>query len=737
MSVEIVSGATTKPVVTEHLAKFFENNAELDGELFLGFPVMPTPGGTFTADAVWISRNKGLVIFNLLESDDGADYKADQDNAYNKFEAKLRQNDNLMKGRKLCADIHVITFASAAVHNQMKAEQKDADVAINSDTNTNTESELDFYPLCFTAEDLQDSIKKIPDTVYGAYYEILLSVIQGLKGIGQQFSKRSAVKLESRGSRLNELEKSIATLDAEQQKAAIETIDGVQRIRGLAGSGKSVVLAYKIAYLHSVHPDWRIAVTFYTRTLKEFFKRLVTQFFYQFEQREPDWQHIEILNSWGGEFNRDGLYSRFCALTQTKYYSFNEAQIHDKKDPFGFVCMTALDTRKESSSEYFDVILVDEAQDFSPHFLRLCYALLKEPKRLVYAYDEMQNLGSCVLPEPEEIFGVNDSGIANVSFKSQERSRYKPDLVLRKCYRNTRKALVTAHALAFGIYRDKSLSNHGLVQMFDNPRTWFDVGYENDKTELIDYEKEVSLYRPEANSLIYLENLYCEDDLITFKRFVSKVEQDRWVLSEIKRNLNEDDLGCNDILVIDPDPLQLRNNIADIMAGLNEMGIKAHIPGVGSTPDKLFAEHNDSVTLTSVYRAKGNEAAMVYIINADSCYGSSYNLVTVRNRLFTAITRSKAWVRVIGTGERMEALMKEYQELKNHKFKLDFTYPSREELKSLHTLRGMDLERNEKDNEYIRLTKARELVLSGKRRLEDFDPKIQQVLKSLAELNAI
>ena len=47
------------------------------------------------------------------------------------------------------------------------------------------------------------------------------------------------------------LEKSIATLDQQQNRAAIETVEGVQRIRGLAGSGKTIVLAIKAAYFMS------------------------------------------------------------------------------------------------------------------------------------------------------------------------------------------------------------------------------------------------------------------------------------------------------------------------------------------------------------------------------------------------------------------------------------------------------------------------------------------------------
>ncbi|MEI7100528.1 helicase, partial [Klebsiella pneumoniae] len=93
-----------------------------------------------------------------------------------------------------------------------------------------------------------------------------------------------------------------------QNKAVIETVDGVQRIRGLAGSGKTIVLALKAAYLHTQYPDWRIAVTFHTRSLKGQFRRLINNFCIEQSGEEPDWTKIRIINAWGapGGDARDG-----------------------------------------------------------------------------------------------------------------------------------------------------------------------------------------------------------------------------------------------------------------------------------------------------------------------------------------------------------------------------------------------------------------------------------------------
>ena len=87
---------------------------------------------------------------------------------------------------------------------------------------------------------------------------------------------------------------------------------------------------------------------------------------------------------------------------------------------------------------------------------------------------------------------------------------------------------------------------------------------------------------------------------------------------------------------------------------------------------EVFAEHQDkpALDITGIYRAKGNEAAMVYVINAHDCFqADDINMLNsdnakIRNRLFTAMTRSKAWVRVVGIGSQMDDLKAEYEKVK-------------------------------------------------------------------------
>jgi superfamily I DNA and RNA helicase len=403
-----------------------------------------------------------------------------------------------------------------------------------------------------------------------------------------------------------------------------------------------------------------------------------------------------------------------------------------RNDAFGAVCKKAIDDA-QTVQELYDVILVDEAQDFSPSFLLLCYELLREPKRLVYAYDELQNLRSQSLPSPEEIFGKTPDGKPVVSFRAPEKGHPEQDIILEKCYRNSRPALVTAHALGFGVYRKpESKDESGLVQRFEQNSLWQEIGYEIADGALDDGQR-VILKRTDEGSPEFLESHSPVDDLISFRCFNSAEEQDNWVAQQIKVNLAADELRPDDIIVINPNPLTTKTAVAPIRKRLYEMGIASHTTGVDYDPDIFFTAERDSVPFTGIYRAKGNEAAMVYVINAQSCFYSSFDMAKIRNQIFTAITRSKAWVRVLGCGEDMARLVDEFQQVKDHNFTLDFVYPTKTQRTQMNIVnRDMTAaEKNRVKQTKVNLGDIIYSLESGQLYLEDLGESQIEKLRSL------
>ena len=699
--IETIWGTTAKPVASRQLAETMENMTDEEGTLYIGYPVIGTPDGAYPFDALLLSPSKGLVAFHLVEGRSLGEYEGVLDESFNRLQAKLLQYTALTKRRTLGVEISTIAFAPA----------------VSNDDRSDDET----HPVASIA-----TLPKILDRIAWGnpeLYTALASTIQAISTIRKGRRRREVKKPDSRGARMRKVEDSIANLDSHQSAAVIETVDGVQRIRGLAGSGKTIVLALKVAYLHAQHPEWKIAVTFNTRSLKGQFERLINTFVIEQTSEEPEWEQIEIINAWGapGGKQRDGIYHKFCDVNGVDYLDFKAAESEfGPKKSFEGACEKALNSVKKPK-QLFDAILVDEAQDFSPSFLKLCYAFLKAPNRLVYAYDELQSLTTNSLTSPEEIFGSKKNGEPVVTFATPAPGVPRQDIILEKCYRNSRPLLATAHALGFGIYREPQ----GLIQLFEQKELWQDVGYRVHSGSLDDGSF-VSLERTEQTSPAFLESHSPIDDLIQFKKFDSLDEQTAWLVAEIKRNLSEDELNAEDIIVINPDPLTTRSAVGMARARLLKMGVNSCIAGVTNSADIFF--ESEAVTFTGVFRAKGNEGAMVYVINAQDCYSTFLpsELATARNRLFTAITRSKAWVRVLGIGPNMGKLQEEFERIKSRDFRLEFIYPNEEQRKKLQII-NRDMTAAERHRLKTKLGEGAsfiEALESGEVEIEDLSPEL-------------
>lgn len=650
-----------KPESAKALAETLAELPNLDGYLYIGYPIIGTPLGPVKFDALLLSKTNGLIAIDLVEGIESGDYRARLDDIASMLEVKLKPYPNLKQGRNLKFPINTITFAPA------KTSVPNFESPYVFTNRKNLNSEIDKF----------DAISD-PDL-----FSHLLAAVQVVTSIRAGKLKREPKSPDSRGARLKKVEESIANLDQHQSRAVIETVEGIQRIRGLAGSGKTIILALKVAYLHSQNPDWKIAVTFNTRSLKEQFKRLINSFTIEQTSTEPDWDQIDIINAWGGpgEREQDGMYHKYCREHGIHFLDFNAAKYKfgSGDNAFPGACGDAL-RYDGPENPLYDLILIDEAQDFPPEFLRLCYRFLKVPKRLVYAYDELQSLtGNAVLP-PEDLFGRDSTGKPLVQFDTSEHATPRQDIILEKCYRNSRPILATAHSLGFGIYRKS-----GLVQLFDHDSLWTDVGYSVIEGAL-DSGQTVTLARSAETSPIFLEEHSPVDDLVKFKTFRDATEQANWLVNSIKDDILNQELRPEDIVVINPDPLKTQEAVGLARRLLFSDGINSELSGVSTSRD-VFSK-NGAVTFTGIFRAKGNEAGMVYILNAQDCFSAftKSQMALIRNRLFTAITRSKGWVRVLGVGPQMDSLTDEWEKLKQNDFKLSFTLPTEEERKQLRLI---------------------------------------------------
>lgn len=672
----------------------------LDGTMYIGYPVLSTADGTVFIDALLTSKQHGVVVFNFLQELPTGDaqelwraVEARHNDLYVAVENSLRAHRELRDKTTLAVPLHVVTYSPYPLPPHA-AELEAA-----------------------TPHSLEGVLSAFPPTK-DEYLRPLNAAIQRTTTIKPPNKRQSVQREDSRGAKLKRIEREIANLDRWQRRAAVETPEGAQRIRGLAGSGKTVVLALKAAYLHAKHPDWNIVVTFHTRSLYQQFQDLVRRFSYEHLCDEPNWDKLRILHSWG-------LYAEVAGAAGVQPRDFSSARSrYGGQEAFDGVCRELVERLAQRSlSPLYDAVLIDEAQDFPQSFFRLVYQATEKPKRIVWAYDELQNLGNFSMAPPDELFGVDAGGRPLVELHNVE-GKPQQDIILPVCYRNTPWALATAHAVGFGVYRDG-----GLVQSFDDPNLWTEIGYEVRGGELAP-GKDVILARAQSASPEYFSELLQPQDAIQCLVFADARQQAQWVADQIKTNITRDELEIGDVLIVLVDPLNVSRAAGEVMGALRNKGLPAHLAGVTSSRDLLFTGR--SVAITGIYRAKGNEAPMVYVLHGEYGY-DGYELTKRRNAIFTAVTRARAWVRICGIGAQMERLKQEIDRVASNGYELSFRVPTADELLRMRKIhRDMTTEEKEQIKQAERgFSRTIELLESGRILPENLSP---ELLERLARL---
>ena len=594
-----------------------------------------------------ISINQGIVIINTAQERTQGDlfkkrdfYRDKMDEIYRLLYSKLVKNQTLNKGRNsLSIPITTVIYAPGIQGEKEKTDDIEY-----------VYSEVQIDNLFKELKDQNGPLEK--DT-----YDETVSTIEGAKGILLP-RKRPIEDASTKGYAANVLEKEICLFDIEQKNAYFADITGVSRIRGLAGSGKTVILCMKAALLHLKHPESLVVFTFYTKSLYQHVRRLITRFYRQFDDRDPDWEKLLVMHAWGS-YSQIGVYRSACERYGITPISFESAQ-GKVKQPFDYVCSDLLEKIPTDGVPIYDYMLIDEGQDFPPSFLTLCAKIVKGAK-FVYAYDDLQTIFQRKAPDAKDLFGTNSRGRANYSFTL--------DKILYKCYRNPLPIIVTAHAIGFGIYAEN------IAQLIE-PKYWEDIGYVV-KQGAFNAGDDMIITRPEENSQTTLTARYSVDQMIQVEVCADFNTEVSFVCQRISEDINKEALHPDDILVISVDDRNALNAIELILS--QKYGIQSN----NTHADKFSVNDfqlNNKVTLSTIHKAKGNEAYSVFIVGIDSLFPYDKN-VRDRNILFTAMTRSKGWLTMSGIGGQASSWKKEIESAKHNCPSLVFKYPTESQLK--------------------------------------------------------
>jgi superfamily I DNA and RNA helicase len=489
--------------------------------------------------------------------------------------------------------------------------------------------------------------------------------------IGRIFGKN---KKKTRSEVKTKIKEDLFEVDMQQEVIGKTIPPGPQRIRGIAGSGKTVLLAQKAAHMHLKHPDWKIALVFFTRSLYDNVIQELNKWLKRFSSGEEKYNpknndKLQVLHAWGAK-DQPGFYREICNIHNVKPLHAGRKKLIDgaPNEKLVHACKFLLEEVDEIK-EVYDAVLIDEAQDLvvdkeeikyedKQPFYWLAYQSLKtidenKDKRLVWAYDEAQSLNALNIPTAPQLFGDDPhfkrmvSGFHPGGIRKSE--------IMNKCYRTPGPILTAAHAVGMGLLRPD-----GMLRGYTTQEDWENIGYEVKEGSFNPVGQKVVLHRPKEMTPSRVPELWPED-IIKFNSYNTRKEELNNLAEKIKYNIEVDNLNpSRDILVIalgnNREAFQLKVEAAKrlkqedidifIPKALKNNILYPKFPNVD--PNKFW--NDGAVTFTTTYRAKGNEAYMVYVIGLDKIAEDEADFA-LRNQLFVALSRTKGWLEVSGIGD--------------------------------------------------------------------------------------
>ena len=232
--------------------------------------------------------------------------------------------------------------------------------------------------------------------------------------------------------------------------------------------------------------------------------------------------------------------------------------------------------------------------------------------------------------------------------------------------------LMVAHGLGLGLY-----NKSGEMQMTDKRSTWEAIGYS------VEGEfrpgQNIKLTREQNDSRNLVHEVYTgPEPILKVTKCENREQELSMIHDSIVRDIKDEGVKPEDIVVISLETTNIDEKFRPLQHALWKSGVQSIIPGVAEVERDRFGEQG-KVTLSTVFKVKGNEAFVIYIMYFDYLY-RRLDFVNVRNRVFTSLSRTKGWCRIYGTGAEMVRAGEEIDKIKSKLPSFEFIYPPPEKI---------------------------------------------------------
>lgn len=384
----------------------------------------------------------------------------------------------------------------------------------------------------------------------------------------------------------------IKVMDLHQENLAKQIGDKNRLIRGVAGSGKTIILASRAKMLAKEHPNWKILILCYNISLSKNIETIIRNM-----MNEPEnLFDFQMLNETGSLNERlNNIIVRNFHQWLKLDLKMNEFQLEKFLDK--------IDKGKAITPKY-DAILIDEGQDFEPHWLKLISSCLNpETQSLLLVEDRAQ-----------EIYSRKRSFIQDTGLDFRGRSK-----ILDINYRNTKEIV----EIAWDFYQKFSLLKNKVVKG------------ESEGVEIIPPKS--TKRRGPLPGILRVENFNKEMTIIAkqIKRLheVKKVPySEMLILYRVKHTSN----------------LKLAQMI---IQKLKEENIPFYWITKDDDSKRGFNRDEESVKISTIYSSKGMDFQAVFIVKADLLpFHKEENKEHEVALMYIAMTRAKEYLCISYSG---------------------------------------------------------------------------------------
>lgn len=433
---------------------------------------------------------------------------------------------------------------------------------------------------------------------------------------------------ESLGAQIDTIEQAHKQLSAEQQYLSrLDTWGHPFLVRGVAGSGKSIVLANQVARLlhrqqkqqaqlslfEEVQPSLsRLGVICFNRSLAPLLQERIARAYHALSgEALPENIVITDLNRL--------LYSIETKIGTRffRYFSVNRVHQPDLRARKHLEQIEALriDHPYLFSQIVFDGVVIDEGQDAHPDEYALLRALVRPDaqtgeRTLTIFYDDAQNIYGNPPPTWRDL-SLNVSG-GRAAF-------------MQESYRNSREIVELGMNVLLGI--------HARQRQRIATRRFMDIATLQEKG-LIEETARGWRVKFAATS----------NRLPVVRSFQSRFEQLDWVAEAVVALLEDEQVRPEHILILAPRSTSFRY-ISQRIGQLAQKSLSLRVVG-GSYQQYLdqLLMVPDQLTLATVHAAKGYDAPIVFLVDVDQLESTVLGRVV----FYVGVTRAKRYLVVTG-----------------------------------------------------------------------------------------